>query len=216
MGSSSSTNYALVEQTLARCEIQLSPSLIENVCRYVDILQRWNQKINLTGITSLSEILTVHFGESFFASRVLKENESPILDIGSGAGFPALAIKLYRPELSFYLVESRKKKAAFLSTVKRELALEQVSILNKPLEECQASDFVVLPKVLTVRAVGSTERLLRVGLELLAAQAKVVVFSTKSQIEILTSPMGEIEWEKPILIPWSRERVLVLGRRLRQ
>jgi 16S rRNA (guanine527-N7)-methyltransferase len=216
MGSWSSADSALVEQTLTRCGIQISTSLIESVCRYVDILQRWNQKLNLTSLASLSEILTVHFAESFFAARFLKENESPILDVGSGAGFPALAIKLYRPELSFYLVESRKKKAAFLSTIKRELALEQVSILNKPLEECQPSDFVVLPEALTMRGLGSAENLLRVGLELLAEQSKVFVFSTKSQIQSLTSRMTEIEWREPILIPWSRERVLVLGRSLRQ
>jgi len=216
MGSCSSDNYALVEQTLTRCGIQFSPSLIEGVCRYVDILQRWNQKINLTGITSVSEILTVHFAESFFAARILKGSDNPILDVGSGAGFPGLAMKLYRPEFSFYLVESRKKKAAFLSTIKRELELEQVSIVNKTLEDCEPSDFVVPPKVLTVRAVGSTEKLLRLGINLLLDQAKVVVFSTKNQAEALASRLTAIEWDDPVAISWSRERVLVIGRRLRR
>jgi 16S rRNA (guanine(527)-N(7))-methyltransferase RsmG len=214
MGSSSSADFALVEQTLTRCGIQVSPALVESVGRYVDILQRWNQKINLTGITSLSEILTVHFAESFFAARMLGEKDSPILDIGSGAGFPGLAMKLYRPEFSFYLVELRKKKAAFLSTVRRELALERVSILNKRLEECQPSDFIIPPRVLTVRAVGGTENLIQVGLRFLPEQAKVVVFCTTGQVKTLISQLTEIEWEEPVLIPWSRERMLLLGQRL--
>src|SRR5580658_7837606 len=126
---------------------------LENISTYIDILLRWNARINLTAIRDPEDIITRHFGESLFAARHLfprASSESPVssvvkafdlandqlratndarvADLGSGAGFPGLPIKLWAPQTSLTLIESNHKKAAFLREVTRALTLTDVNI----------------------------------------------------------------------------------------
>jgi len=215
MGVEFTVTPRLVEQTLRACGLEASPLLVQAVIHYVEILQKWNLKINLTGLRDTSEILRTHFAESFFAARRLGAADTPVLDIGSGAGFPGLALKLYRPELTVYLLEPRKKRASFLSVVRGELALPQVTIFNKTLEECRLEDFPIRPAMLTLRALGEMGRLTRLGLRLLPEQGKVLLFSTSRQVRQVAVRLSEIDWGAPIPIPWTREKVLLMGQRKR-
>jgi 16S rRNA (guanine527-N7)-methyltransferase len=89
---------------------------------YLDLLQKWNAKLNLTAIRTPEEIVRRHFGESLFAGSNLGQCET-LLDFGSGAGFPGLPIQLLRPDVAVTLAESQGKKAAFLREVVRTLGL---------------------------------------------------------------------------------------------
>src|SRR5579885_3761947 len=82
-----------VRELLEPFSIQLSEADIDKIQQYVDLLLRWNQKINLTSIRTPEECLTRHFGESFLLARMFPL-QGRLLDIGSGAGFPGLALKL--------------------------------------------------------------------------------------------------------------------------
>src|SRR5436305_1338553 len=102
----------------------LSSDQLSRVAIYLDLLLKWNTKINLTAIRTPEEIVTRHFGESFFAARhLLSGNASPssAIDVGSGAGFPGLPMKIWCPDLALTLIESRGKKATFLREVSRAL-----------------------------------------------------------------------------------------------
>jgi 16S rRNA (guanine527-N7)-methyltransferase len=112
----------------------LSQSQLESISTYIDILQHWNVRINLTAIRNEEEIVIRHFGESLFAathlfpkvypvsssvSPVVKGfdvdvSEARLADLGSGAGFPGISIKLWAPNISLTLIESNHKKATFL------------------------------------------------------------------------------------------------------
>jgi 16S rRNA (guanine527-N7)-methyltransferase len=204
-----------IASILSRCGLDASPRLVENIAQYLSILQKWNSRFNLTGLTNTSEVVRTHFAESFLAARYIDEQDSPVLDIGSGAGFPGLAMKLYYPETTFYLLEARKKRAAFLSTVRRELGLSQLTILNKTLEECQESDFHPRPPgLLTLRALGKVKALIQLGLTLAQPQARVLLFRTRRSLNEIQLQLPCIRWSPPVAIPWSRERVIVLGYRV--
>jgi 16S rRNA (guanine527-N7)-methyltransferase len=202
-----------VEHILLKGGLEASPSLIHSVIQYVTLLKKWNRHINLTGIRTTSGILTTLFAESFFASRYLEATDSPVLDIGSGAGFPGMAMKLYSPERVFYLLEPRKKKAAFLATVRRELGLSGIHILNKTLQDCHLSDFAFPPTLLTLRALGDVGRWIRLSLPLLAKSARVMLFLTSDDFEEIEAALPQMNWQTPIPVPQTRERVLLIGQR---
>jgi 16S rRNA (guanine527-N7)-methyltransferase len=97
--------------------------LLERLDRYLQLLLRWNQRMNLTAVREPEKMIQRHFGESLFAERYVPRGTSNLLDHGSGAGFPGVPIALARPEISVTLCESRAKKAAFLREAVRELRL---------------------------------------------------------------------------------------------
>jgi len=202
-----------IGRILRHCGLEPPPRLVESVTLYSAILHKWNRRINLTSLTSPTEVVTSHFAESFFAAGYLGPSDTPLLDIGSGAGFPGLAMKLYRPSITLYLVEPRSKRAAFLSTIRRELGLSDVFVLNKTIEECCDADFKEKPGCLTLRAVGEAPALIRCGLLLARSKARVMLFLTRGKVDTILSELQEIMWKEPVPVPWSRERIIALGKR---
>lgn len=100
---------------------------------YVETLLKWQQRINLTAVRDRRELLRLHFFEAFWAANQFVEPSSALVDIGSGGGFPGMAIKLFRPELKITLVEKNLKKATFLRTLGKVLELD-VAIVAAPAE----------------------------------------------------------------------------------
>src|SRR3990172_6627889 len=98
---------------------------IEQVRAYLELLMRWNQRINLTAIRTPEGCATRHFGESLYLARWV-ELRGKLLDIGSGAGFPGLALKICSPELAVTLLEPVAKKRAFLKEVARACGFSEV------------------------------------------------------------------------------------------
>ena len=125
---------ARARQLLEPFGLSLSDPQLSQTLEYLDLLLRWNQKINLSGIRAPEECLTRHFGESFYIARRIKL-EGRLLDIGSGAGFPGLALKIVFPQLAVTLLEPNAKKRAFLKEVARTLALEFAQVLPDRLEQ---------------------------------------------------------------------------------
>jgi len=89
--------------------------------RHYQLLLRWNQKMNLTRITSLGDAVRYHYCESLYLAQSLPEGVLRIVDIGSGAGFPGIPVAIYRPDCEVHLVESHQRKAVFLSEATRNL-----------------------------------------------------------------------------------------------
>jgi 16S rRNA (guanine527-N7)-methyltransferase len=103
--------------------------------RYRKLLQQWNERINLTAIDTTAEIEIRHFLDSLTCATVTGDlSGQRLADVGAGAGFPGLPLKILYPELRLTLVESVGKKTAFLEAVTRELALREVTILAERAE----------------------------------------------------------------------------------
>ncbi|MFM8552533.1 MAG: 16S rRNA (guanine(527)-N(7))-methyltransferase RsmG [Nitrospiraceae bacterium] len=120
----------------AQFDLPLSPVLASQCLRYFRELQAWNKKTNLTAITDEREIAIKHFLDSLMCSLALSwSGQARLLDVGSGAGFPGLPLKLMQPELDLILLEPSQKKTAFLRHIIGTLALDRASVIPKRIEE---------------------------------------------------------------------------------
>jgi 16S rRNA (guanine527-N7)-methyltransferase len=131
--------YPIEPALLRLCEELFSLSLSEKqglqLQCYVDLFLHWNSKINLMARQELRDLLQFHFFESFWlADRFLKD-DSKVADIGSGAGFPGLAMLVVRPGISLTLIEKVFKKTMFLKEVSRSLRFPTVQVFNGVAEE---------------------------------------------------------------------------------
>ncbi len=256
---------ALLEPYL---QAPLSPGQLDQISIYIDLLKRWNARINLTAIRGEEEIVTRHFGESLFMARHLfpsiknchpdsesakgeapavspseknchpersrdireaddvaeskdpysaslpaprqgvltaPPNASRVLDIGSGAGFPALPLKLWAPTIDRTLIESNQKKATFLREAVRTLTLTNVNVIAARAETVSASADVV-----TLRAVDRFEAILPQAATFLTPNGRLALLIGASQLPHLTT-LTSINWCSPIGIPKSHSRLLSIG-----
>jgi 16S rRNA (guanine527-N7)-methyltransferase len=114
----------------------LNHAQLSQFSTYLDLLLRWNARINLTAVRHPEQIVARHFGESLFTARSLYSDgwqlttDNWLLDVGSGAGFPGLPIKLWAPALRLTLIESQHRKATFLREVIRALALPNADVFS--------------------------------------------------------------------------------------
>ena len=192
----------------------LSDSQLKLVSTYLDLLLKWNSKINLTAVRDPEAIVSRHFGESFFAARHLlidrvvdRDSSATAIDIGSGAGFPGLPFKLWSPTLNLALIEANQRKAIFLREVVRALALSQVDLLAQRAEDVQACADLV-----SLRAVERFEKTLPIAQRLLKPGGRIALLVGSGQCEAAKSLLPDLRWEDPIPIPLSLSRVLLVGR----
>src|SRR5712671_2242023 len=97
--------------------IQLDEMRLSAISTYIDLLLKWNSRVNLTAIREPREIVQRHFGESLFAAKYIIEQQKPVqtaIDLGSGAGFPGVPFAIMAPGAQVTLIESQQKKATFL------------------------------------------------------------------------------------------------------
>jgi 16S rRNA (guanine527-N7)-methyltransferase len=205
---------------------ELAPAQLRQISMYIDLLQRWNARINLTAIRNEEEIVTRHFGESLFMARHLFPHPSPeaeasprVIDIGSGAGFPALPLKIWAPHLHLTLIESNHKKATFLREVVRTLTLTNINVINNraeaiaPTPDSQSSEVtprepgrrgsqppLSTPKpqlaraeVVTFRAVEKFERILPLASTFLSPTGRLAILIGPTQIAHLNQ-LNALTW----------------------
>src|SRR5713101_6682500 len=120
---------AVIRRALGEFNLLAYDDQVLQIQQYIEILLAWNEKVNLTAIRDPLEILYRHFCESMYASVAVPVENGRLADVGSGGGFPGLALKIIRPNLDVFLVESNIKKVAFLAEVIRELGLRGAQVL---------------------------------------------------------------------------------------
>ena len=175
---------------------------------YIPLLLRWNQKISLTSVVDPIRILRFHFGESLFSARSVPIEKGRLADVGSGSGFPGVALGIALPELSISLIESNSKKAAFLAELARELNLRQVEVIRQRFEELlsNASKF----DYLTARALGNYRGLLGWAHGILGHSGRVVLWLGEDECKrVSTDP--SFTWREPVHIPGSKRRFILVG-----
>jgi 16S rRNA (guanine527-N7)-methyltransferase len=247
-------------------------ALYQHISTYIDILLRWNARINLTAIRGPEKIVTRHFGESLFASRHLFPTTNPVgtaalgcpaerssagasapedlanhqrrplacpersegtsdsvsvADVGSGAGFPGIPIKLWAPHLALTLIESNHKKATFLREIVRALTLTNVNVFsgraeqllqvqideeqpvqsqtNQPADPGRGFDLV------TLRAVEHFADVLPVAARLVSPSGRLALLISTAQLNQAHASLPSYSWDPPLSIPQSNSRALLIG-----
>ena len=175
---------------------------------YLDLLLKWNAKMNLTAVRIPEEMITRHFGESFFAARklVCGSKAVSVIDLGSGAGFPGLPLAIFAPEVQVTLLEAHGRKAAFLNEVVSALQLSNVRVVRERGESYSASADLV-----TMRAVEVFARSLPVALNLAKVGGRLGLMIGASQVSAAKAATPGVAWEDAVRIPGSESRVLLIG-----
>jgi 16S rRNA (guanine527-N7)-methyltransferase len=181
--------------------IGLSELQIDQLYQHYELLLRWNQRMNLTTVKPGSETVIRHYCESlFFAAHLpVKEQDTSVLDLGSGAGFPGIPMAILRPEWRVTLVESSQRKAVFLRESSR--SLRNVSVLAERMERVSKyADWVVTRAVDPTEVVSTIPRLApNIGLMLGEEDFSSIRNDSR------------IAWAEPVRLPWGDRRLCVYG-----
>jgi 16S rRNA (guanine527-N7)-methyltransferase len=206
----------------------LSSTQLAQVQSYLDLLLRWNARMNLTAIRDPEQIIIRHFGESFFLSSCLFGNgtvsgfsqlpitnpKSQIVDVGSGAGFPGIPIKIARPEITLTLVEAQQRKATFLREVLRTLNLDaEVKNVRAESLAAQSAD------VVTLRAVEKFDSILPVAASLVRRarygpdqpSGRLAILIGEAQVARAQELLPKWQFRPVLPIPSSQNRVILIG-----
>jgi 16S rRNA (guanine527-N7)-methyltransferase len=174
---------------------------------YLELLLRWNQRLNLTAIRDPVEIIQRHFVESAFAAQHLPAGITNLLDYGSGAGLPGIPIAICRPEIQVTLGEAQGKKASFLREALRVLPLPG-QIYEGRVETMPKQN---LFDAVSMRAVEKMESAIPIAVK--RARRYLVLLTTGKSAAASRGLTGELEWLEPIPLPNSAQMILAIGRR---
>ena len=195
-------------------EAELPPTLLEHLRLYLELLLKWNARVNLTAIRDPEQIVARHFGESLFAARLLfpqpPDTEGLTLaDVGSGAGFPGIPIKLWASRIELTLIESQNKKATFLREVLRTLELGRVEVIGGRAEQWEHT-----ADTITLRAVEKFDHSLQIAAGLVKPGGRLCLLIGANQLQPAQELLGqEWSWDEAHPMPQSTERVVGIAHR---
>ena len=148
---------------LKKLEIYPTEEQLNQLEKYYEMLIEYNKKMNLTAITDKEDVYLKHFYDSLTISKIIDLNkENTLCDLGSGAGFPGLVLKIFYPHLSITLVDSLEKRIKFLKGVIKELNLHFIEAIHDRIEEYSVKN-VEEYDIVTARAVTNLSALLEMG-----------------------------------------------------
>ena len=147
---------------------------INKLEKYAFLLKEWNEKINLTAITEKDQVFLKHFYDSLTLVKIIDlEQVSSLCDLGTGAGFPGLVLKIFFPNLKLTLVDALNKRINFLDVVVKELDLKDVILVHARAEEYGRENRELFD-VVTARALSSFPILLEYGVPLLKVNGHLI------------------------------------------
>jgi 16S rRNA (guanine527-N7)-methyltransferase len=199
-----------IERAAKEFHLDLNELQVQQIQRYTKLLWAWNDKVNLTAIRDPLEILYRHFCESMFGARMLPVENCRLADVGSGGGFPGLPLKIIRPDLHVFLVESNVKKATFLAEVVRALELTDTRVLVSRFEEL--GEELTPLDVVCSRALGDFANFLNWAASPRVGARQALLWLGGRDLEEVRALPGWT-WSEPKAIPKSLQRFLVMGSR---
>lgn len=208
----------MLKETAAGWGILLTELQIQQLERYAAELRHWNAYHNLVADASQQEVIVRHFLDSLRCAASWGPTPQTLVDIGSGAGFPGLPLKIAFPHIQLTLVESVEKKSAFLKHIVDTLALEDVAVIT-----ARAELFAHMPEhrehydVALARAVAELAvlaeyclPLLRIGGRLLAPKGTQITNELSSAEAAMQILGGQLHGVEPIILPGQPERSLIV------
>ena len=171
-------------ESLKKLNIEITNEQLKQLELYYELLVEWNNKINLTGITEHNEVYLKHFYDSLTICRDINLNEiDSLADIGTGAGFPGMVIKILFPNLDVDLIDSLGKRIVFLNEVANKLKLQKINIINARAEEYALKERDIYD-VVTARAVAPLNILLEYCIPLVKKNGYFIPLKANCEEEI--------------------------------
>lgn len=208
----------LLANTAAAWGLTLSPAQLDQFDTYATELRRWNERVNLTAITDETGIVTRHFLDSLRCAQSWGSAPQRMVDIGAGAGFPGLPLKILRPALQLTLVESIAKKAVFLRHIVDTLGLTNVEIIVARAEDAgrdpaqrERYDVAVARAVAELRVLAEyCLPLCRIGGRFLAPKGARIEDEVQAALPAITQLGGRLVAIEPVELPELAPRTLVI------
>lgn len=176
-------NKEVFIKELEKLKIKPTIKQLEQLEKYYETLVSENKKYNLTAITNKEDVYLKHFYDSLTITKIVELDSQSLCDIGTGAGFPGIVLKIFFPNLSITLVDSTLKKCKFLELVIKELELNKIQVLNKRAEEF-SKDVREEYDIVTSRAVAPLKHLLEYSIPLLKVNGTYIAMKSDISKEI--------------------------------
>jgi 16S rRNA (guanine527-N7)-methyltransferase len=178
---------------------------LKKLSLHYSMLCKWNQRTNLTRIVEPSEAARLHYAESLFGAKFIGDSRS-LLDIGSGAGFPAVPLAVIRPDLDVTALEANQKKSLFLLEIKDALDLANLSVLRARLEDFDWHRY----QLLTSRAIDRAEEILPAIISRLSVGQRLMLYCANRLLSALERRAGHSLHPVVHPIPESENRLIAL------
>jgi len=207
----------------SKLNINLTDEMLNQLEKYYELLVEWNEKINLTAIIKPEEIILKHFIDSLTINKYIEYNKN-LTDVGTGAGFPGIPIKIYRPDIKVTLVDSLNKRINFLNEVIEKLKLEDIFTVHSRIEDFgRNSKYREKFDYVTARAVANMTVLSEYLMPICKVNGKCICMKANKGEEIENSKIaisilgGEIEAIKEFTLPDSDiKRTLIIIKKAKE
>lgn len=174
-------------EELKKLNIKVTDEMLEKLDIYCNFLLEYNKHTNLTAIKEENDVYLKHFYDSLTLTKVIDLNkENTLLDIGSGAGFPGMVLKIFFPHLHVYLVDSNNKKCKFLLELKEKLNVDNLEVYNNRIENLY-SEFLNSIDIVTARAVTNLPVLTELAIPLVKANKYFIAMKGNAEEELENS-----------------------------
>jgi 16S rRNA (guanine527-N7)-methyltransferase len=191
---------AVLTRGAAALGVPLSPLQFDQFARYLTELDKWNRRINLTGTRDPHEVVVRHLLDSLAGERVLRDlvGDAEVADLGSGAGFPGLPLKIARPAVRLTLIEPRQKRAAFLLHICGVLGLPNIQVVEATImADRPPPEYTGRFDRIMMRAVADPIEAVRLASPLLRKGGKVIVWISEWQAAQLSGQYEIVSYRLP-------------------
>lgn len=195
----------MLKRLAAEHSIDLSPEMLSQFEKYYEMLISWNEKVNLTAITDKTEVEIKHFADSILPAGDIPQNTT-LCDVGTGAGFPGIPLKIARPDLHVTLLDSLNKRVVFLQEVCTVLKLSQTVCLHARAEDAGQGNLRESFDIVTSRAVARLNTLCEYALPLVKPGGCFLAYKANCEEELIEAKNairvlgGDVEHVDKLLI----------------
>ena len=182
-------------QSLEKIGIEITPEQLNQLDQFYHLMIEWNEKINLTRITEEEEVYLKHFYDSLTINKVVDlKTKNTLCDVGTGAGFPGIVLKIVFPHLKVTLIDSLQKRVNYLNEIIKELQLTNIEAIHS-----RGEDFKREFDIVTSRAVANIEKLVNYTMHLVSKDGVFVAMKGNIEEELNSSVVNKLKQKYNIL-----------------
>ena len=188
-----------LEKGIKQLGLEITPSAQHKLMDYLELMLKWNKAYNLTAIRELDSMVIRHLLDSLSIMPYI--DQSPILDVGTGAGLPGIPLAICLPDYQFVLLDSNGKKTRFLTQAKIELDIENIEVIHSRIEEYQPSYGF---EIITCRAFAALNTILDRTQHLVTSGTRVLAMKGKDELPALAESYTQLA-QHGLRVPWLEE-----------